>query len=620
MSIVHVDPPVIAYAPALLDDELMYSWLCRLAVLNGWGTGRDAVRKIFGGMTVTPCLTIPTYVSLIKAQCAGSLPYDSIAEFIEVSTLLPYHRPFLDSTRYAQLVEDSLACGALEIQLRLGLIANRFGIKAVHKFCPACVTEDIQANGCYYWHRLHHLPGVDCCVLHAIRLQSHNPPSPSNFSQCFVYPGTLTCSRNFRTTSAQQRQFAQLSSDLVKAALPPINNVDRSNVYRNRILAEGFLTRRGNPDYVAITAALRNHFSDFADFEHQARLLATQKNPLRWIEDLVERPHQSAHPICHILLIDFLFGSIAAFGLAVDAERSIPENSQEIAHLINRARVQEPLQLSGGDIEKLLRDPTLSCRQIAQQAGRSVGTIVKYRRQRGILFKERSKFVDSHFRESIQRDLQSDLPLNSIARAHGVSISTVYRELAYAKFTSLLRQNLLLTAQKEVRRNRWALKLKAAGSDVSRARSANASDYAWLYRHDRNWLLACNAQFHKSTRMAVMVDWKARDQALCLKLLTIADSLSKIEPPIRVSVTRLRTELGQTAHLRRKNMPQLSALLLNLSETPEDFRIRRVNYAIDFLRQKGAEIKLWRVQRAAGLRLWPEALILYTRQRIDDIN
>ncbi|NRD51435.1 TniQ family protein, partial [Corallococcus exiguus] len=89
----------------------------------------------------------------------------------------------MDHERYAQLMEDSRSGNSLDLKLRLGLVANRFGINTPHRFCPACVAEDIEMNGCHYWHRQHHLPGVICCVRHSLQLQQQSIPKEGLFGQ-----------------------------------------------------------------------------------------------------------------------------------------------------------------------------------------------------------------------------------------------------------------------------------------------------------------------------------------------------------------------------------------------------------------------------------------------------
>ena len=609
----------ICYTPELLHDELLYSWLCRLAILNAWGTGRDAVRKIFGGRTVTPSLTLPTHFDAMNERYAGALPHDSFAALMEASTLLPYHRPFLDHERYAQLMEDSRSSNSLDLKLRLGLVANRFGINTPHRFCPACVAEDIEMNGCHYWHRQHHLPGVNCCVRHSLQLQQQSVPKEGLFGQPLMYPGLPSGEECITPECGFQFRFAQLSADLLLAALPPINNADRSNVYRNRLSAKGFQSSRRSLDYQLVATEVRHYFADFANFQHQSRLLQTARSPLRWIEDLVERPDRSLHPICHLLMIDFLFGSIAEFSLAVDAERSSREATRGSAHAIPRGETKKSLQVPGLEIEHLLRNPSLSCRQIAQQTGKSVGTIVKYRRQRKIEVKERRKFVGAQTRTSIGHDLLSGLELQSIALRNGVSVQTIYRELAYEKGTKLHRQRSLFMAQRTSRRDRWMGVLKTPGVEgISKARPLGFSDYAWLYRHDRSWLLTSNAQYRKSVSTRGTVNWPARDQELCSKVLTRMILLLRAEPPMRISVARLCSGLGQSSQWRRDKLPHFKALLSRFSETPESFRIRRVNFAIDFLVQRESDIKLWKIQRAAGLRIWPADLIAYAQRRINE--
>lgn len=43
--------------------------------------------------------------------------------------------------------------------------------KSPFRFCRQCREQDLQIYGMTYWHREHHLPGVDICPIHEIALE-----------------------------------------------------------------------------------------------------------------------------------------------------------------------------------------------------------------------------------------------------------------------------------------------------------------------------------------------------------------------------------------------------------------------------------------------------------------
>jgi hypothetical protein len=59
-------------------------------------------------------------------------------------------------------------------------------------------------------------------------------------------------------------------------------------------------------------------------------------------------------------------------------------------------------------------------------------------------------------------------------------------------------------------KNKWVKLIKKYG--IKPARALNGALYAWLYRNDKNWLLATNKSFHqKFIPHGTKVDWSSRD-------------------------------------------------------------------------------------------------------------
>lgn len=435
---------------------------------------------------------------------------------------------------------------------------------------------------------------------------------------------------------ARQLRFAQLSQDLVDAALSSIAPLQRAAAYREAALILGYRSRLGRVDLPALASALRRRFDDFEGFDHRARLLSTAAHPLGWLRPLFEKPQQALHPICHLLLIEFLFGSVAAFQAACAAGSVVPEPPPceepflaQAAEERNVAGAIEPVASCSApaiNSEDVLRDSSLSCRQVAAQIGKSVTTVVAWRRARAIPIRERRKVLHPNVISCVLRSMGSLRSLPAVAARTGVSLSSVYRILAQYPATARPSPDSVGIAQRPLRRARWAAALQACVKEgigrVAAARARAGADYAWLYRHDRAWLVWTSSRAlppspHRNDGPA-RVDWARRDADLCQTLQQQIGTLRDEVPPRRLTKTRLLRPLGET--MVRRNLgrlPRLGALLNEVVESAEAFGVRRVDYAIALLVRDGAQLQLWRIQRLSGLRRWSKALTIHADQQVE---
>lgn len=97
------------------------------------------------------------------------LPDLSEASGLSIPYLVTNHS-HLAYTRFAHSTY-----GYLDTQTHQDLISNiqiSSGKTPIHaaRYCPLCTKEDIDSYGISYWHRLHHLPGVDHCIKHNVSL------------------------------------------------------------------------------------------------------------------------------------------------------------------------------------------------------------------------------------------------------------------------------------------------------------------------------------------------------------------------------------------------------------------------------------------------------------------
>ncbi len=619
----------IAYAPPLLPDELLYSWLARLAALNAMGAPRDVLQQFFGCRTLVPSVDLPSRLLATEERLGGLLPFTTLERLLEDGTLLPYHRPFLTEAIYSRVRQRLLHGDGKGLKTLMGRVANRFGAHPALRSCPNCLADSWNRHGSMHWIRQHQLPGVNCCTTHGVVLKAV-PLQARTHRQQLILPAPMRETQLAVRADARQLRFAQMSQDLVEAALPVIAPSRRAEIYRVAALSLGHCTRRDKVDFPAMANALRRRFNDFQGFDHQVRLLATAANPLGWLRPLFEKPQQSLHPICHLLLIDFLLGSVSAFKTACAASDLEPHAPSLYAPSVEQAAMPcaSPSALAT-DYEAALRDTSLSCRQVATSIGRSVTTVVAWRRERNIPIHERRKSLNPAVIDQVLAALGSLSSLPAVAKQAGVSLSSVYRILAQYATTPRPRYDATGIAQLPLRRERWMAALLACQKDgmgrVADARVRAGADYAWLYRHDRAWLTSATSNRARPIQPCIdgraRVDWVQRDAELCQLLAAQLEGLRDEVPPRRLTKTRLLRPLGET--MVRRNLgrlPQLGALLDKAVESTHTFGMRRVDHAIALLVMDGFQLQLWRIRRLAGLRRWSQALATYANQQIDRLN
>jgi hypothetical protein len=74
--------------------------------------------------------------------------------------------------------------------LCLGLAGLSNAQPHIWRWCPACVSQDIESYGMAYWHRTHQLPSVLLCPFHGLPLHEVRIPYWAR-QKCFLDPETL---------------------------------------------------------------------------------------------------------------------------------------------------------------------------------------------------------------------------------------------------------------------------------------------------------------------------------------------------------------------------------------------------------------------------------------------
>jgi len=153
------------------------------------------------------------------------------------------------------------------------------------------------------------------------------------------------------------------------------------------------------------------------------------------------------------------------------------------------------------------------------------------------------------------------------------------------------------------KRREWLALLKEFGCQQARKRGGNAV-YAWLYRHDYDWLIKINKRHQRPIQYENQrVDWKLRDGKLIRKLFCLLRDYENDCSSPRLSRTFLLGKLGAVSMVERNldKLPLTKRFLSGYSESVAQYQIRRLSNAFLSLYHQGIQTNRWRLLRASGI-------------------
>ncbi|CAK2428406.1 Transposon Tn7 transposition protein TnsD [Vibrio crassostreae] len=162
----------------------------------------------------------------------------------------------------------------------------------------------------------------------------------------------------------------------------------------------------------------------------------------------------------------------------------------------------------------------------------------------------------------------------------------------------------LVPNSNEKKRKQWRDLIGKTSIKKARKLPGGGARYAWLYRNDRDWLLAFN-RAHQSQLVVRQkkVDWRARDRSLTKQLLTIVERLDTVIDGPRRSKNFLLKQLGDYGSVSKKLnlLPLVSFTLNRYQESVFEFQARRLAMAVIAKSQTGVGMSRWQLMRSASL-------------------
>jgi len=593
-------PGPLPFSPQRLEDEALYSHLARANAYNFCAaSSRRFVHAVFGDMKAVSSSDLPSNLASMIEQWPEVCPYPTVEEIMQLATQYPYHRPFVPAQRWNALVERAAHGPGSSLKTWLGLVAHRFSASATFRSCVECDRLSWDTDGVFFWHRAHLLPGVVICPIHHTPLIQHFVQSQDSARSALRLPPIAGSAAIVPKSSLSPlTRFSISSSQALWSEDTNLTGELCTPTYRSRLRELGLCSASGRIRWAELSSLIMESNDGFQGWTVGGRISDRTDHVLGWLYGLLRDRGRLCHPLTHIVLINQLFGSFAAYATAA-MKQQVKLVESTPACIGSPASPRSDVSILKG-----------SCRVAALALGVSVTTVVKRRRALGFPISERRKTLTPARLNLVRKRLSTGVPPALVAEEERLSLSSVYR----IRFEMGLRPPPFATMPANVvttYRKRW-VNTGLIATSVKQRRVLDGSAYAWLYRHDRVWLTTGPGRLGRRARRKARysrVDWDKRDENYARRIAATAADHRARSSRRRLSTSALLRAAGPErsirAHLYR--LPRTSEMLRTYSESVDYFQRLRYAQASTRLVDSDGFFQQWKALKLAGLRRVPRA-------------
>ncbi|MDR4888384.1 TnsD family Tn7-like transposition protein [Fredinandcohnia sp. QZ13] len=593
---------MLSFFPRCYDDELLYSVLSRYHLRSGNHSFKRTIMELFSIDSLIPTSDLPC--NLVELCKNIGFLYDPIY-LRDNHTLLPYYRPFLKESIVEKVENMMLYEKGSSLHMSLGIMGSNIPFPKNLKYCLDCYNQDQLRYGEPYWHRSHQLPGVYICPIHnsqlvcsdvSFKIQSTRQKfyALSEVDIVEPYEGLLHHFEILKFISNESQALLKLNLDVIG-----LKNL--RNYYLMKLKEYSYTTTSSRVNMAKFVPQFISKFGRDALKLLECNINSDDQDT--WLHKVLRKPRVSCHPLRHLLLLYYFNTNISSYRI-VKKHSNLFFNDPPYPCL-NKAsdhfgkaivtNIKEKFDRKNGQPIGIF---TCKCGFVYTRVGPERCYSDRYTKRRIISF--------------------GDIWISKVKYlyAKGDSIYKIAKKLEvdYNTVKSIIQRKDIVEKPNQVNnsaynrkfeyRGRW-IHHKENGIGLSRTelRKSLPSVYIWLYRNDREWLFKNLPPKLKPVCKKNIINWENRDNDIFLLINNEFLKLINTVPLVRITKSKIGRAVGKISLLEKHldKLPKSRKLLEEVTETVEEFRIRRVRHAAKSLRNKHSRITRWKLVRAANL-------------------
>lgn len=585
------------------EDELLYSAIARYHYYIGNIDFKDTIEELFNTRTVVASLTIPCNLNILVKKLGNTYTSDNL---IINNTVFPFYSPFLLSYKKYELIDDIKNKNGIGVYNKIGICAGGICKKDGIYYCPICAKKDISNLGESYIHREHQLEGILVCPHDGAELKKYSKDKTISSRLEFIrFDEKLL---DFTCTNNINESFHNNLFTLSKAAYyllkTDFNNVNKESLiikYKNILLQRGLATPNGSIKQ----DKLYEEFIDFYDKEFLSFMESDIDNTCEynWLRTITRNCTRAIHPIRHLLFINFLTKDIEGF-FSSFKDNFYPFGKgpwlclNKASNHFNQPIVTDLKITPDYKTRVPVGTFTCSCGFIYSRKGPDKLESDKYKIGR-------IKQFGYQWENKLSQYLSSSYSTTKIADLMGCDKKTIL------KYKDSITSNSIKVPSEEKLNNskldlykKCILNNKDNYTSRTELRKDFPKEYTYLYRHDKDWLFINLPKVTKIEIENKRVDWDLRDAELLYLLKENYNKLLNTEPPVRLSISYIQKTLKIKDYFifNLDKLPKSKLYLNEICETVKEFQLRRCKKLIIDKLNNNEEIRLWEIQRLAGIR------------------
>lgn len=157
--------------PLPYPDELLYSTIARYGVHSGIASPKELLSEVFGDTKVSATSDLPS-----RLKCIAELYPKEVSvtpkSLLYQHTLFLLYAPFVGEARRVELILELTANTKSSVHMTTGAAASRIKQPMYLRYCPGCISEQIEKYGECYWRRDWQIAGVESCPVHGSLVES----------------------------------------------------------------------------------------------------------------------------------------------------------------------------------------------------------------------------------------------------------------------------------------------------------------------------------------------------------------------------------------------------------------------------------------------------------------
>lgn len=558
---------MMTFIPNFYEDELLYSGIARYHIRSGNLSTYNTLNDIYNKTKLSVSIFLPNNIdTLIKNMPKGCM-YTS-EYIINNHTLFPYYTAFSNKKVTEELFLKMKGESVGNNYAKIGIIASKIKLNEFLKFCPECMKEDIDKHGETYWHRIHQTPGVLVCPKHKILLQNSTVRTKMSRHARLFEASEENC---IIESNIDKNLYTDKEIDILHSISKDVeyiynNTIDKREAewyqdnYINYLVKYNLASFNKYVNQKKLCQEINKYYGKLILENINCNISNIHNN---WATRNVQKNKFSDSAIYNILFIKFLNVSLECF-LKNKYVYTIFKNG--IGPCLN-TKEDHYMQKSAYRSEIIY-----NCKR---------GTVAEEFTCPICKFKYAIKGNKCDIRNFINQEYKIS-NINTLLNAlEENNLKICYSEKEYKKNIGTNKNfDDLRKKHREIWSNYQIKFPEKSKTDISRE---NIATYKWLFDHDLEWLNANSPKLRKPSNNNKKVDWKLRDEETLDKLRPIvSDFLISKEKPEKITINKLayKSNLSYLTNKNLNRLPKTAKYLENVLETKEDFKLRKIKWAI----------------------------------------